>query len=162
MEVIMKERNRREKASGGKVILFIIATILFINISMVFIGRLKPLAAGLSSLVLILLIMFIAYKIMVDVVTEYCYILTDRGILFHRAMGIREIRLMEAPYDKIIDIKSEVDLKSKGKVYHFLCNKEDSRKKTLSFKDGHRIYTVVFAPSQNFLNALVERTEDQK
>ncbi|MDD3297451.1 MAG: hypothetical protein WCS98_07340 [Bacillota bacterium] len=158
MEVIMKERNRQPKTSGGRVFLFIVATVFFINVSVALINRFTPLTAGFASLILILLVMVIAYRVMTGRVTEYYYILTDRGLLFHRAMGIREIKLMEIPYYKIIDIKSGGDIKPTGKVYYFLCDKKDSRKRVLTFKDSGKTLTVVFAPSREFLEALLERT----
>ncbi len=157
MEIIMKERNRRETSPGSRAVLLIISTVLIINISMVFISRLRPLTAGFLSLMLILLIMVVAYRVMTGMISEYYYILTDRGLLFHRAMGIREIRLMEVGYDKIIDIAAAEDLDATEKVYYFLCDKNDNRGKVLTFRENSRIYTVVFAPSKRFLDALFKR-----
>lgn len=158
MEVIMKERNRQPKIPGGRVFLFIVATILFINISVIIINRLAPLAAGFASLILVLLVMVIAYRVMTGRVTEYYYILTDSGLLFHRAMGIREIKLMEIPYDRITDIRPAGDIEPPIKVYYFLCDKNDSGKRVLTFRDGDKVLGVAFAPGREFLDALLEKT----
>lgn len=157
MKIILKERNCREKASGGRAVLLIIFTILFINISMVFISRLTPLAAGFFSLALILLIMVVAYRVMTGMISEYCYILTDKELLFHRAMGIREIRLVGISYDKIINMGAAGDVGTVKKTYYFLCNKNDSSRKMLTFRKNNKTYTVIFAPSKRFFNALLER-----
>ena len=135
MEIILKERNCQEKVSGGRVFLFIIATVLFINLAAALINRFAPVAAGFASLLLILAVMVIAYRVMTGKATEYYYILTDRGLLIHRAMGIREIKLMEIPYDGIIEIKPG-EKRAVPKTYYFLCDRKDSRRMTLVFEYG--------------------------
>ena len=157
MEIILKERNCQEKNSGARVFLLIIATVLFMNMAVVLVNRFAPLAAGFASLMLILAVMVIAYRIITGMATEYYYILTDRGLLFHRAMGIREIKLMEIPYDKILDIKPAGKADNANKTYYFLCSRKDSRKRALVFEDSGKILGVVFAPSREFLDALLDR-----
>jgi len=158
MEIILKERNRQEKVSGGRVLLFIIATVLFINLAAALINRFAPVAAGVASLLLILAVMVIAYRVMTGKATEYYYILTDRGLLIHRAMGIREIKLMEIPYDGIIEIKPGEETGGTEKTYYFLCNRKDSRRMTLVFEYRGKKTGVVFAPSREFLEALLGLT----
>ncbi|HOO12613.1 MAG TPA: hypothetical protein PK684_06645 [Bacillota bacterium] len=158
MEIILKERNRQEKVSGGRVLLFIIATVLFINLAAALINRFAPVAAGVASLLLILAVMVIAYRVMTGKATEYYYILTDRGLLIHRAMGIREIKLMEIPFDGIIEIKPGEETGGTEKTYYFLCNRKDSRRMTLVFEYRGKKTGVVFAPSREFLEALLGLT----
>ncbi|HZX46266.1 MAG TPA: hypothetical protein VFF83_03270 [Clostridia bacterium] len=158
MEIILKERNRQEKVSGGRVLLFIIATVLFINLAAALINRFAPVAAGAASLLLILAVMVIAYRVMTGKATEYYYILTDKGLLIHRAMGIREIKLMEIPYDGIIEIKPGEETGGTEKTYYFLCNRKDSRRMTLVFEYRGKKTGVVFAPSREFLEALLGLT----
>lgn len=155
----MKERNRRKKVSNGRTALLIIAVVLFINMAMVFISRLTPLRAGVASLMLILLVMVVAYKVMTDIVTEYCYTLTDKGLLFHRAMGIREIKLLEIPYDRITEVGHPDDPKDSEKVYYFLCDKNDGFKRKLTFNDKDKAFSVIFAPSDKFYNKLLKMSE---
>jgi hypothetical protein len=158
MEIILKERNCQEKVSGGRVFLFIIATVLFINFAAALINRFAPVAAGAASLLLILAVMAIAYRVMTGKATEYYYILTDRGLLIHRAMGIREIKLMEIPYDGIIEIKPGEETGGTEKTYYFLCDRKDSRRMTLVFEYRGKKTGVVFAPSREFLEALLGLT----
>ena len=115
-------------------------------------------AAGFASLLLILAVMVIAYRVMTGKATEYYYILTDRGLLIHRAMGIREIKLMEIPYDGIIEIKPGEETGGTEKTYYFLCDRKDSRRMTLVFEYRGKKTGVVFAPSREFLEALLGLT----
>jgi hypothetical protein len=158
MEIILKERNCQEKTSGSRIFLLIVGTVLFINIAVALINRFATLWAGLASLLLVLLVMGIAYRVMTGKATEYYYILTDSALLFHRAMGIREIKLMDIPYDKIIDIRPAEISGNPNKTYYFLCDRKDSRKRALVFEDRGKEVDVVFAPSREFLDALFERT----
>lgn len=158
MDKIIRERNCQQKSSGKKVFLLIIAVVLFINIAVVLINRLTPLSAGMASLILILLVMAIAYRVMTRMVSEYYYTLTEKELLFHRAMGIREIKLMEVPYDKILDIRPKEDFNERGKAYYFLCNKNDPHRKLLIFNRDGRAESIVFGPSQKFINSLLKRT----
>ena len=158
MEIILKERNCQEKVSGGRIFLFIVTTVLFINIAAALINRFAPVVAGFASLMLILAVMAIAYKVMTGKATEYYYILTDKGLLIHRAMGIREIVLMEIPYDRILDIMPGGETDYAEKTYYFLCNRKDSRRMTLVFEDRGKRTGVVFAPSREFLETLLGLT----
>ncbi len=158
MDIILKERNCQEKTSGGKIFAFIVGVVFLINIIVVAINRLTPLAAGVASILLILLVMGIAYKVMTGKVTEYYYILTPKGLLFHRAMGIREIALMEIPFDSILHFKPIEDYRGDVKLYYFLCNRKDDRRKLLVFNHKGETAGVVFSPSREMAEAIMKKT----
>jgi hypothetical protein len=159
MGEIIRERNCQQKNSGGKIFLFIIGVVVFINTAVVIINKFTPLAAGMASIILVLSVMGIAYRIMTGKISEYYYTLTDKALLFHRAMGIREIKLMKIPYDRILDIKPDADYDGNIKMYYFLCNKKDHRRRVLVFNQGQKAEGIVFCPSREFIDALKERTK---
>ena len=156
MDEIMRERNCQRKSSGMGVLLLIIGVILFINIAAFIISRLSRPAAGVASVILVLSVMGIAYIVMTRKVSEYYYMLTENKLVFHRAMGIREIRLMEIPYDSILDIRCQEDFD--GRVYYFLCDKKDSGRRMIIYSLDGRTGGVVFGPSRDFTKSLVKRT----
>jgi len=158
MDIILKERNCQEKIPPIKAFAYILGIILFINLTVVLLNRLNPLVAGAASIILIIAVMFIAYRVMTGKATEYYYILTNNGLLFHRAMGIREIVLMEIPFDNIISLKPIEDFTGQVKLHYFLCNKKDARRMLLVFKDKGKRAGVVFSPGSKMAKAIIERT----
>ena len=156
MDEIIRERNCQRKSSGMGVLLLIIGIVLFINMAAFIISRLSRPAAWAASAILVLSVMGIAYVVMTRKVSEYYYTLTENKLIFHRAIGIREIRLMEIPYDSILDIRCREDFD--GKLHYFLCDKKDSGRRMIIYSQGGRTEGVVFCPSREFTKSLVKRT----
>lgn len=156
-DIIIKEKNEQPRTSGGKVFVFILSVVLAINVAMAFISKLQPLAAGITSFILILTVVGLAYLVVDRMITEYNYILTDKKIIFEKAVGKREKPVLEVNYRDILYLKPGRDEEVHGKVYYFLCNRKCGERYIIGFREKKKDCAVVFCPSQKMIKALQKR-----
>lgn len=157
MDIIIKEKNEQEKIPGGKAFIFIAGFIFIINLIVTLINRLKPLAAGIASIVLIMAVVWVTYEIMSRKVTEYNYILTDHGVIFEKVLGRREKPVLEVSFERIDHLLPEAEAGRYDKYHYFLCNRKAPNKYVLGYSDKGKTLGVVFCPSTKMVKSVQKR-----
>lgn len=155
--VIMKEKDRQPKISGGKAFAFILGVIIVINMVVMFINRLEPKTAGMASIALILGMMWLTYRVMNRRVTEYNYILTDKKIVFERVIG-RSVRpILEISYNDVVYVEPEGDREKPAKTYYLLCNRKEPGRFIMGVLNKDKIYGVIYRPEAKMVKAIQQR-----
>ncbi|MBA1334779.1 MAG: hypothetical protein HPY66_0399 [Firmicutes bacterium] len=158
MNIILKEKDEQEKISTPKAFIFILGFILAVNIFVAVLNRMKPLAAGLSGIVLIVAVVWVTYTVMSRKVTEYNYVLTDEGVVFEKVLGIREKAVLEIPFEDIEHIIPADQGREYGKYYFFLCNRRAEGKYILGYTDKGKSVGVIFRPSDKMVKGIAGKT----
>jgi hypothetical protein len=156
MGCIIRERDHQDRIDGKRAFLSIVGLILMINVIVIVINKLEPIAAGIASLCLMLAVMALTYRVITRKVIEYNYALTDWGLVFERVIGRSEKPLLEVSFDDVTMLKAGGPDRS-IKTYYFLCDRQNPNKQTLVYKSKGREVAVVFNPSDKMLEAIQKR-----
>jgi len=165
MAALIRQTVNEPQKPLWKNVLYILAVVFGINLSVELTNFLPKTIAGITSvMILIFSAVFISY-LLNRKLAQYTYILIEDELIFYKQLGKRENKVLNVKIYNLDWIKPINQLAKKEKVkkvYSLACKLKGEDVFVGQFKEDGKVYRFIFQPNDGLCKAIKRQISPQK